>query len=199
MERIGTPGLQDRLTGALIGIARAVAGNEHLISGSTDKIVREGLRAALMDFDDESLTALIHRVGEEKRRLIPHCYACASPCGKNNDYDMQQLRTAGEEIRSRKLLLLLGIQGMAVHVCRAAALGHVDREVSRFFYRALFAIGEEGFGAQELLPLMTEAGAAAWKCMDPPDAARTERNSEAEDEKKTTDTEEKQDGLHQEY
>lgn len=158
MKNIRTAGLQDRLTGALIGIARAVAGNEHLISDSTDEIVREGLRAALTDFDDESLAVLIYRVSEEKRRLIPHCYECASPCGKNNDYDMQQLRTAGEEIRSRKLLLLSGIQGMAVHACRAAALGHVDREVSRFFYRALFAIGEEGYGAQELLSLMTETG-----------------------------------------
>ena len=32
--------LQAQLVGALIGIARAVDGNEHLISDSTDKIVR---------------------------------------------------------------------------------------------------------------------------------------------------------------
>lgn len=191
MESIRTAGLQDRLTGTLIGIARAVAGNEHLISDSTDKIVREGLRAALTNFDDESLAALIRRAGEEKIRLIPHCYECASPCGKNNDYDMQRLWTAGEDIRSRKLLLLYGIQGMAVHICRAAALGYVDHEVNRFFYRALFAIGEEGFGVQELLPLMTETGTVAWKCMTLLGAARIERCPAAENEKKAMETEEK--------
>ena len=189
MGSMRTAGPRDRLIGALIGIARAVAGNEHLISDSADKIVREGLRASLTDCGDESLAALIRRVEEEKRRLIPHCYECASPCGKNSDYDMRLLWTAGEEVRSRKVLLLSGIQGLAVHACRAAALGYADREVNRFFYRALFAIGEEGFGAEELLPLLAETGAAVWKCMTLLPAPRAGHRSE-EDGEKTMDGEE---------
>ena len=48
--------LRDVLTGALIGIARAVDGNEHLISAATNQIVQEGLSALLHDPDGGSLS-----------------------------------------------------------------------------------------------------------------------------------------------
>ena len=38
-----TAKLQDRLTGALIGLARAIEGNEYKISATTDQLVIEGL------------------------------------------------------------------------------------------------------------------------------------------------------------
>ena len=108
--------LQEQLTGALIGIARAVDGNEHLITDSTDKIVREGLAAARPDASSgsDSLSALIQEVEDEKRRLIPLCYECAAPCGKNNNYDMRRLYMAEEDVCSLKLLILCGIRSMAV-------------------------------------------------------------------------------------
>ena len=159
--------LQARLIGTLIGIARAVDGNEHLISASTDRIVREGLAAAAPDADpgNELLSALIQHAQDEKRKLIPLCYGCAAPCGKNDDYDMLRLRAADEDVRSLKLLLLCGIRSMAVHACRAAALGRTDRDVDRFFYQALFSIGEESFGVQELLPIVTEFGKMELRCI----------------------------------
>ena len=159
--------LRTQLIGTLIGIARAVDGNEHLISDSTDKIVREGLAAALPDanWDNDPLSALIQRAADEKRKLIPHCYECAAPCGKNNNYDMRRLCTTDEDIRSLKLLLLCGIRSMAAYACRAAALGRTDYEVNRFFYQALFAIGEESFGVQELLPIAMKFGEMDLRCM----------------------------------
>ena len=159
--------LQAQLIGTLIGIARAVDGNEHLISSSTDKIVREGLAAALPDASPGTapLSALIHRAVDEKRKLIPHCYECAAPCGKNNNYDMRRLCTVDEDIRSLKLLILCGIRSMAAHACRAAALGRTDHEVNRFFYQALFAIGEESFGVQELLPVAMKFGEMELRCV----------------------------------
>lgn len=164
--RTGKAGLQEQLTGALIGIARAVDGNEHLISDSTDKIVREGLAATLpgANWGGDSLSALIQCAEDEKRKLIPLCYECASPCGKNNNYDMRRLYTAEEDIYSLKLLILCGIRSMAVHSCRAAALGHTDHEVNRFFYQALFSIGEESFGVQELLPVAMQFGKMDLRC-----------------------------------
>lgn len=163
--------LRDQLTGALIGIARAVDGNEHLITDSTDQIVREGLAAALLhaDVEEASLSALLQRAEDEKRKLIPMCYECAAPCGKNNNYDMGRLRELDEDILSLKLLLLCGIRNMAVYACRAAASGRTDREVDRFFYLALFAIGEESFGVQELLPITAKFGKLYLRCIDPPD------------------------------
>ena len=166
--RIETAGLQEQLTGALIGIARAVDGNEHLISDSTDKIVREGLAATIPGTKpgNRSLSLLIQRAEDEKRKLIPLCYECASPCGKNNNYDMRGLYAADEDICSLKSLILCGIRSMAVHACRAAELGQTDHEVSRFFYQALFAVGEESFGVQELLPVAAQFGKMNLRCMD---------------------------------
>ncbi|MBD5084977.1 MAG: hypothetical protein HDT33_07945 [Clostridiales bacterium] len=159
--------LQAQLIGTLIGIARAVDGNEHLISDSTDKIVREGLAAALPDANlgNDSLSALIQRAEDEKRKLIPHCYECAAPCGKNNNYDMRRLCTADEDIRSLKLLILCGICSMAAYARRAAPLGRTDHDVNRFFYQALFCIGEESFGVQELLPVAVQFGKMNLRCM----------------------------------
>lgn len=159
--------LQAQLIGALIGIARAVDGNEHLISGSTDKVVREGLAAALPDSNlgNDSLSALIQYAQEEKKKLIPLCYECAAPCGKNQNYDMRGLCTADEDICSLKLLILCGIRSMAAYACRAAALGRADHDVNRFFYQALFAIGEESFGVQELFPVAMKFGEMYLRCM----------------------------------
>ena len=159
--------LQAQLVGALIGIARAVDGNEHLISDSTDKIVREGLAAALPDANlgNDFLSALIQQAENEKKKLIPHCYECAAPCGKNNNYDMRRLCTADEDICSLKLLILCGVRDMAAYSCRAAALGRTDHEVNRFFYQALFAIGEESFGVQELLPVAMKFGKMNLRCI----------------------------------
>lgn len=155
---VGPSALQDRLTGALIGIARAVDGNEHLIAASTDAVVLEGLSATLVDFDAGSLSGLIRRAAEEKRRLIPNCFACASPCGKNNDYDMRRLWDADEEVRSLKLLLLFAARGIALQTRRVDMQGYDSQEISRFLYQALFTVGEESFGAQELLPAVKKAG-----------------------------------------
>lgn len=159
--------LQEQLTGALIGIARAVDGNEHLISGSTEKIVREGLAATLPDADlgNDSLLLLIQRAEDEKRKLIPLCYECAAPCGKNNNYDMRRLYGAEADICSLKLLILCGVRSMAAYACRAAALGRTDRDVNRFFCQALFSIGEESFGVQELLSVAMQFGKINLRCM----------------------------------
>lgn len=156
--RTNTAELQDQLTGVLIGIARAVDGNEHLITDSTDQLVGEALAAALAEPDAATLSALLGRADEEKRKLVPGCYTCASPCGKNNNYDLGRLQALDEDVRALKLLLLCGIRSMAAHACRAAAAGHADRELSRFFYYALFAIGEESFGVKELLPVAAKFG-----------------------------------------
>jgi len=165
MESKDTIELQNLLTGALIGIARAVDGNEHLISSSTDEIIQEGLSSTLTNFDRDPLSTLLQRAADEKKRLIPHCFACVSPCGKNNDYDMNGLWTADADVRSLKVLLLFGIRGMAAYACHAAAQGHTDQDVTRFFYQALFAIGEESFGTQELVPIAKKAGEIATRCM----------------------------------
>lgn len=169
--KAGIAELQDQLTGSLIGIARAVDGNEHLISDSTNAIVWEGLAASLpgADADQEVLSALIQRTEDEKRKLVPLCYECASPCGKTSSYDMRGLWNADEDVCSLKLLLLSGIRNIAA--CHAAAPGHTDREVSRYLYQVLFFIGEESFGMGELLPVAAKFRKIYQLCTALPDGA----------------------------
>ena len=42
-KKSGTARLQDKLTGALVGLARAVEGNEDQVTKETDALVMEGL------------------------------------------------------------------------------------------------------------------------------------------------------------
>ena len=163
---------QDELTGALIGLARATEGNEDLVSSSTDNVVLEGLFAAAADVSsDKTITELIARVQEEKRKLVPNCFGCAEPCGRTGDYDMQELWTADKDTRALKTLILLGIRGMAAYAYPASVLGYTDKAVNSFVYKALFAIGMD-WGMDELLPIALEIGEVNLKCMALLDKAR---------------------------
>jgi hydroxylamine reductase len=175
-KQADTAGLQDRLTGALIGLARATEGNESLVTPEIDRLVLEGLFTTVtnVNFNNETLNALIERVEQAKASLIPQCGVCESQCGRNDDYDMQDLWQADEDIRSLKSLILFGIRGMAAYAYHAAVLGFTDKEVSDFFYKALFAIGMKDFGMDELLPIVLEVGAVNLKCMALLDRANTQ-------------------------
>ncbi len=168
-----TARLQDRLTGALIGLARASNGEAHL----ADDVCRLMIRALFatltnVNFDPQALGQLIDLVHREKERLAPGCAACGAPCGKTEDYDMTQLWNAPEDIRSLKSLVLFGIRGMAAYAYHAMVLDFWDDEVAQFFRRALFALGED-WGMDELLPLALEVGERNLACMALLDRANT--------------------------
>lgn len=170
-----TAGLQDLLTGALIGLARSIPGNEDLLTAETDNLILEGLFTTLtnVSFDNDAITALLNRVHAEKSRLVPDCASCTASCGKSDDYDMQSLWDADEDIRSLKSLILFGIRGMAAYAYHAAVLGYRDETVNRFFHKALFAIGMD-WGMDELLPIVLEVGEINLTCMALLDRANTE-------------------------
>lgn len=171
-----TAQLQDELTGALIGLAKATDGNDHLINAEATSVVISSLFATLtnVNFDNESLQTLYDQVEQEKKKMVPDCFACASPCGKSDHYDMEKLWNADEDIRSLKSLILFGIRGLAAYAYHAAVLGYHDETVDRFFYKALTAIGMDDFGMDELLPIVLEVGEVNLKCMELLDRANTE-------------------------
>ena len=108
--------LQDALTGALIGLARATDGNEK-VTKDTWHLMASALFATLtnVNFSAEDIERFTNDVHAETARLVPDCSCCQSPCGHNADYDMQKLWTAQEDIRSLKSLILFGIRGMAAY------------------------------------------------------------------------------------
>ena len=175
-KKADTADLQDKLTGSLIGLARATEGNEALVTDTTDKVVLEGLFTTVtnVNFNNDTILELLHRVEEEKKKLVPNCYACTSSCGRNNNYDMKNLWTADEDTRSLRSLILFGIRGMAAYAYHASVLGFTDSDVNHFFYKALFAVGRDDWGMDELLPIVMEVGEVNLKCMALLDKANTE-------------------------
>ena len=174
-KKADTAQLQDCLTGALIGLARATEGNEHLINSGTDRLIIEGLFTTItnVNFNNATISALIDKVHTEKNRLVPECLKCASSCGRNSDYDMRSVWEANEDIRSLKSLILFGIRGMAAYAYHASVLGYHDETVNRFFYKALFAVGMD-WDQERLLPIVLEVGAVNLRCMELLDRANTE-------------------------
>ena len=165
--------LQDELTGALIGLARASDG--HQPTSSTHKAMIEGLFTTLtnVNFNEETILSQIATVRQEREALIPGCSGCASPCGRNDEYDMTRLWTADEDIRSLKSLILFGLKGVAAYAYHALVLGYSDEEVNNFFYEGLFAVGED-WDMEQLLPVVMKVGEVNLKCMALLDKANTE-------------------------
>ena len=166
--------LQDQLTGALVGLSRAVDNAPDANEG-TWRLMIEGLFTTVtnVSFNEKTIRELIDRVHEEKARLVPGCSGCGSRCGSNDDYDMNSLWNAQEDIRSLKSLILFGVRGMSAYAHHAMVLGYTDEEVNRFFAKALFAVGED-WGMDELLPIVMEVGEKNLKCMALLDKANTE-------------------------
>ncbi len=117
-KKADTARLQDELTGALIGLARAVDSTT-AISKRTGQIIIEGLFTTVtnVNFDNASIESMIQKVRAEKERLAPDCSKCQSPCGKTDEYDMQQLWNANEDIRSLKSLILFEfVEWLHMHI-----------------------------------------------------------------------------------
>lgn len=166
--------LQDRLTGALIGLARAID-NAVQIPGQVWNLMIEGLFATVtnVNFNAQTLQELIDQVHREKSALLPGCSGCGDPCGRNDDYDMKRLWTADPDIRSLKSLILFGIRGMAAYAYHAMVLGYTDEELNRFLAKALFAVGGD-WDMEQLLPVVMEVGKYNLGCMELLDKANTE-------------------------
>lgn len=155
--------LQDELTGALIGLARAMDTIPEIPAG-TWQIIIEGLFTNT-SFHEKTLHELIDRVHAEKFKLVPDCAVCSSPCGRTSDYNIENIWNAPENIRSLKLLILFGVRGMAAYAHHAMVQGYTDDEVNRFFAKALFSIGED-WDTEDLLPVALEIGEKTLKCME---------------------------------
>ena len=187
--------LQDELTGALIGLARAAG--RAIPSSDTHRVMIEGLFTTItnVNFNEETLRQQIENVHRAKQLLLAqrNDKSTAGEAGnaisgntsssfdaaisdssvKISDYDMQNLWNADEDIRSLKSLILFGLRGMAAYAYHAMVLGYTDDEVNAFFYEGLAAVGED-YNMEQLLPLVLKVGEINLKCMVLLDRANTE-------------------------
>ena len=97
--------LQDQLTGALVGLSRAVDNAPDTNEG-TWRLMIEGLFTTVtnVNFNEKTIRELIDQVHEEKARLVPGCSGCGSRCGRNDD-QRQPCRNALLACRDQQRIL----------------------------------------------------------------------------------------------
>ena len=152
-------GLQDELTGALIGLA-----SSNVCEGLDEKAdltVMKALFATLtnVDFDADDIRGQMSQI---------QALSGGAPA-----YDMSSLWNAQEDVRSLKSLILFGIRGMAAYAYHAAVLGKTDRDVVGTMYKGLRTVGSDA-DADELLAMVMEVGRSNLTCMEMLDAANRE-------------------------
>lgn len=147
--------LQDKLTGALIRLAE-----KNQLTNENDRLIIKSLFTTItnVNFNVETLMNLLAEVH--------------AASGNADDYDMNQVWKADEDIRSLKSLILFGIRGVAAYAYHAQVLGYEDEEVNAFFYEALKAVGSK-LGMDELLPIVLKVGEINLKVMALLDEANT--------------------------
>ena len=158
-----TEEIRQKLTGAVIGLARTCENNEK--TESTDRVFLEALTmagdwsASIFDMSEMLEKARKYeKVRNEKYTVSPGCVTCAAPCGNTDDYDMENLWKESEEIGAFKNTILMVI-------CQTAAkLYHADQteesETVKLLFRALRMISFEGWDVAGLIPVMVELGKA---------------------------------------
>ena len=73
-----------KLLSHLIGLARAISGNEDLVNDTTKYLIFDSLLN--LHQVDSVTSSIITRITEERKRLIPNCFYCESSCGRNDLY-----------------------------------------------------------------------------------------------------------------
>ncbi|NLU43267.1 MAG: hydroxylamine reductase [Acholeplasmataceae bacterium] len=163
-KKSDTANLQDKLTGALIGLACAVKTSS--ATATTDKLMLSGLFTTItnVNFNNETINELTEEITKEKVKLSNTCL----------DYDMQNLWNDQEDIRSLKSLILFGLRGVAAYAYHAMVLGYKDEQVNNFFYEGMSAISNSNATVESLLPLVLKTGEINLTCMALLDKANTD-------------------------
>lgn len=139
---------RNRLTGALIGLARATFGNDDIITPSTFPVIIAGLAAK-----DEEIDSMLTALESEKYKIVPDCAVCQVKCGRNDDFDMCLLEAEQPQEKQMKLDILDIAQRIAVAIQKTAA---DHSRYNKYFTKALMIIGTQDLPRQFLQPVIEE-------------------------------------------
>ena len=155
--------LQDELTAALVGLARALDVKGHTKEG-IDYLMR-GLFMCVtnVNFSEDRVQAFIDEVNAYHAQVD----------STQQNFDWEQLWKGEEDIVSLRSTLLLGMRGMAAYAWHAARLGFHDADVDAWFVKGLVEMAKD-HSAEEWLGLLMEFGEVNLKCMAVLDKANTE-------------------------
>lgn len=120
----------DILLGSLIGLVRAIDGNEHLVSENTNKLIIEGL----LNIKNKDINDLINKIEEEKKNLIPSCYECLAKCGRTDNFNVENLLNNDEKT----------IDNIRLYIENLSELAKNYSDINEI-YKKLFYIGLDNF------------------------------------------------------
>ena len=86
------------LLSSLIGLVRATDGNEDLVTEYTNELIIKALKT--------NDIYLIKAIEDEKRRIVPDCYLCQTPCGKTSNYNVKLIFNEDDKIKTLKLKII---------------------------------------------------------------------------------------------
>lgn len=146
-----------QLIGALIGLSRATEGNVNRPTEETDRAFIKGMQMCSPGCEEsfQHIHNQIEAIHEEKWKLVPRCLECASPCGRNNDFDIADLN--GMQNSQLKHVLLSGLLFMAPFFAVSDVKPLNSHKIIEFFYRAFFFIGYD-CDEKDLIPLFNKLG-----------------------------------------
>lgn len=151
-----TADLQDELVSALVELALYGEKNEE----NTNLII-DGLFTTVTNVSYDN--AVIGKLAEKVRSKI----------NGENCFNIKNLWSSNEDIRSLKSLALFGLKGMAAYAHHARVLGYEDKTVNNFFFEALQSIATMT-DEDELVQLVLKVGEINFKCIELLDRANTE-------------------------
>jgi len=155
--------LQDKLTAALIGLARAGQAKGETVEAT--RYLKKGLFMCVtnVNFSEDRVQEFIDEVEACREKIDPTA----------QDFDWEALWKGEEDLVSLRSTLLLGMRGMAAYAWHASVLGFDDPVVDSWHYKGLVEFAKD-HSAEEWLNLLMEFGQINLQCMALLDRANTE-------------------------
>ncbi|MBQ1252663.1 MAG: hydroxylamine reductase, partial [Firmicutes bacterium] len=133
-----TAEIQDKISGALIGLARTAQSAEK--ENDVYELIIRALFTTVtnVNFDDEDLNKLIAAIEAKGAEIskegntVPYA-----------TYDITKIWAEQEDIRALKSMLLFGLRGMAAYAFHAAQLGRTNDELAAYFCKGLALLSED--------------------------------------------------------
>ncbi len=161
------------------------------IDDETDKFIMDATFSTLtnVNFDPERFVEYLRKAQEIKECLKKQLLECKNHFPEVVSYTLPATKeemlkdaekagimydqTLDADIRSLREMLIYGMKGMGAYGHHAHVLGYKDETVSKFFYKALAAVINEGLTVEDLFNLNMEFGQVNLKCMELLDKANT--------------------------
>lgn len=136
-------------------------------STETDELIADGLFTTItnVNFSSAKVAEMCRKVAAKIPMTLPSDDAKLVELGKDLNLE-KRIAKLGQDHVDLQELLLYGLKGTAAYVHHAARLGRTDKEVSRFFNRALNALNDNQAQPDELLGLCMECGKINFRAME---------------------------------